>query len=36
MHLGGVLQLLVELAVHFDDQAMHSATSCIDTFRSTS
>ncbi|GLO52384.1 hypothetical protein PPUN110474_37850 [Pseudomonas putida] len=35
MHLGRILQLLVKLPVHFDDQAMHTATSCIDTFRFT-
>ena len=35
MHLGRALQHPVELPVHFDDQAMHTATSCIDTFRFT-
>jgi hypothetical protein len=34
--LGCIFQLLIELPVYLDDQAMHTATSCIDTFRFSS
>lgn len=34
--LSGIFQLLIELPVYFDDQAMHTATSRIDPFRFSS
>jgi len=36
VNLRRIFQLLIELPVYLDDQAMHTATSCIDTFRFTS